>query len=76
MPNKDDNNIFIKSLAKAEYKVGNIMSSIELYERALKIYPEEKDLYMDFSFIYYETGELEKSIEIIKNGISHITGES
>jgi len=67
---------YIKSLAFAEFKVGNMVSSIDLYNRALEIDPTDYKISLDYSFIYYESGDIEKAIKIIKDSIEEVPGES
>ena len=71
-----DNIICLKFLAKAEFEIGNIISSKELFNEALKLNQNDKDIYLDYSFIYYSNDNFEKSIEIIENGINELPKES
>ena len=72
----NENVDYIKSLAFAEFKVGNMVSSIDLYNRALEIDPTDYKTSLDYSFIYYESGDIEKAIKIIKDSIEEVPGES
>ena len=73
----DNNNIdFLKSLAYAEFKVGNLVSSIDVYTKVMELYPEDVQSCLDFSFIYYESGDIKKAISIINEGIAETPGES
>jgi len=72
----NDNIDYIKSLAYAEFKVGNLVSSIDLYSKALKINPSDINLSLDFSLIYYESGDIDRAISIIKDAIQVIPDES
>ena len=73
---ENDNIDYIKSLAYAEFKVGNLVSSIELYSKGLSIAPNDIDLSLDFSLIYYESGDVNRSISIIKDAINENQEES
>jgi len=73
----DNNNIdFLKSLAYAEFKVGNLVSSIDVYTKVMELYPKDVESCLDFSFIYYESGDIKKAISIINEGIAETPGES
>lgn len=63
-------------MAYAEFKVGNLVSSIELYSKGLSIAPNDIDLSLDFSLIYYESGDINRSISIIKDAINENQEES
>ena len=63
-------------MAYAEFKVGNLVSSIELYSKGLSIAPNDIDLSLDFSLIYYESGDVNRSISIIKDAINENQEES
>ena len=62
----NENIDYIKSLAFAEFKVGNMVSSIDLYSRALEMDPSDHKTSLEYSLIYYESGDIEKAIKIIK----------
>ena len=72
----NENIDYIKSLAFAEFKVGNMVSSIDLYSRALEMDPSDHKTSLEYSLIYYESGDIEKAIKIIKNAIDEVPGES
>ena len=72
----NENVDYIKSLAFAEYKVGNMVSSVDLYTKALEINPADFKTSLEFSLIYYESGDIEKAINIIKEGIVEVPEES
>ena len=42
----------------------------------MKLNQNDKDIYLDYSFIYYSNDNFEKSIEIIENGINELPKES
>ena len=58
-----------QALANAEYQLGNQNSAIDAYEEAVALDPEEVSLFLDWSFIYYESGDLEVAINILKEGM-------
>ena len=67
---------FLKSLAFTEFKVGNLVSSIEVYTRIIELYPGDVDSNLDFSFIYFESGDIDKAISIIRDAIEENPVES
>ena len=53
-----------------------MVSSIDLYSRALEMDPSDHKTSLEYSLIYYESGDIEKAIKIIKNAIDEVPGES
>ena len=66
-----ENASYWKAVAESDFRVGNIVSSIEAYENAAELVPADEDLWLDWSFIYYEQGEFDKALEIIESGYGH-----
>ncbi len=67
---------YIKYLAFAEFKVGNMVTSIELYDKALEIDPSDHKTSLEYSSMYYESGDIDKAICIIEDAIDESPGES
>ena len=67
---------YIKSLAFAEFKVGNMVSSIDLYTIALEKEPSDFKTALEFSSIYHESGDIDKAICIIEDAIDESPSES
>ena len=65
-----------KAAAHAEFKIGNIISSISAYEEASNLSPDDKEVWLNWSYIYYEQGEHEKAIETLLQGMSELPDES
>lgn len=72
----NDNSDYWKAAAHAEYKIGNIISSISAYEEASLLGPTDKEIWLNWSFIYYEQGEHEKAAEVLLQGMEEIPHES
>ncbi|HCW05964.1 MAG TPA: hypothetical protein DGG95_01215, partial [Cytophagales bacterium] len=72
----NDNADYWKAAAHAEYKIGNIISSISAYEEASILNPTDKEIWLNWSFIYYEQGEHEKASQILLQGMEEIQNES
>ena len=53
-----------------------MVSSVDLYTKALEINPADFKTSLEFSLIYYESGDIEKAINIIKEGIVEVPEES
>ena len=60
-----ENSSYWKKVAEAEYHVGNLVSSIDAYEEASMLDPEDLEIILDWSYVYYEQGEHEKALEIV-----------
>jgi len=71
----NDNSEYWKAAAHAEYKIGNIISSISAYEEASILGPTDKEIWLNWSFIYYEQGEHEKAAEVLLQGMEEIPHE-
>lgn len=71
-----ENADYWKAAAHAEYKIGNIVSSISAYEEASHLGPEDKEIWLNWSFIYFEQGEHDKAIEILLQGMEELLDES
>jgi len=57
------------ALAEAEYKTGNVISSIEAYEKASVLDSTNLKVWLDWSYIYFEQGDHEKAKNLIEIGI-------
>jgi len=57
------NSEYWKAAAYAEFKIGNTISSLSAFEEASHLGPEDKEIWMNWSFIYYEQGEHEKAVK-------------
>lgn len=64
------------ALAEAEYKVGNVISSIEAYEKASLLDSSNLKVWLDWSYIYFEQGDYEKAKELIATGIEEVPDSS
>lgn len=52
------------SLGKALQMVGRVDGSVEVYEAAIKVFPESTDPYFELARLYQEQGQKEKASEI------------
>jgi len=64
-----------KAAAHAEFKIGNTISSISAYEEASHLGPEDKEIWLNWSFIYYDRGEYEKAVDVMLQGMAEIQDE-
>ena len=71
-----DNELFLMGLAQAEYKIGNVISALDAYEKVSELDAGLIDLWLEWSFIYYEQGDFEKAHELISEGIAEIPDEA
>ncbi len=71
-----ENFIYWKQIAEVEFQVGNLVSSLDAYEEASMLNPEDLGTLLDWSFVYYEQGEFEKALDIILNALNEIPEEA
>ena len=71
-----ENYIYWKKVAEAEYHVGNLVSSLDAYEEASMLNPEDLEIILDWSYVYYEQGEYQKALDIILNSLSDLPDEA
>ena len=71
-----ENSIYWIKVAEAEYHVGNLVSSLDAYEEASLLDPDNVEILLDWSFVYYEQGEHEKALDIIISALSDIPDEA
>lgn len=64
-----ENPQYWQAVAEAEFKTGNILSSLDAYEEASSLDPSNIDIWLDWSFILYEQGDYEKAVELVLRGI-------
>lgn len=66
---------FWLTLARAEYKTGNEVSSLEAYEAAIALDSELADAWLEWSYIYYDQGDYSRAINLIVSGIDELPKE-
>ncbi len=71
-----ENATYWKMVAEAEYHIGNLVSSLDAYEEASLLNPEDIDVFLDWSFIYYEQGDHEKALEVIINALNEMPDQA
>jgi len=59
-----------KAAAHAEFKIGNTISSMSAYEEAANLAPDDKEIWLNWSFIYYEQGEPKKATDVLLQGMA------
>ena len=64
--------MYWKRVAEAEYHIGNLVSSLDAYEEASMLNPEDIEIYLDWSHIYYEQGEYEKALDVIITALNEL----
>jgi tetratricopeptide (TPR) repeat protein len=70
-----ENPVYWKAVADCEFHVGNTVSSLDAYEEACLLDPEDKEVWLNWSYIYYEQGEYEKAIELLLDGLDELPDE-
>jgi tetratricopeptide (TPR) repeat protein len=71
-----ENSEYWKSIAHAEFKLGNTVSSLDAYEEASKLDPDDKEIWLNWSFIYYEQGDYNKAIEVLLQGFGEVPNDA
>ena len=71
-----EHELFWLALAQAEWKTGNIVSALEAFEQSCELDPENADVWLDWSFIYYDQGDYDKAIHLIMDGIEELPMEA
>lgn len=66
------NALYWRSMAEADYKVGNLVSSLDAYEESAMLNPTDPQTWMDWSFLVYEQGETAKAIKLIERGLEEL----
>ena len=56
--------------------MGNLVSSIEAYQQAAGLEPENHQIWLDWSFLYYEQGDYHRSLELVLDGIEESPTEA
>jgi tetratricopeptide (TPR) repeat protein len=67
-----ENAIYWKLVAEAEYQIGNLVSSIDAYEEASMLNPDDVGIFLDWSFIFYEQGEYERALDIVGSALNEM----
>ena len=63
---------FLMALAEAEYRIGNVISSLDAYKKASDYAPTHPDIWLNWSFIYYEQGEKDMAVGVVLEGLDEI----
>ena len=71
-----ENPTYWKAVADVEIKVGNIISGCDAYEEASYLDPKNIWIWLNWSMVYYDLGDFNKSIEIILTGMEHNPDDS
>lgn len=71
-----DNEEYWILLGDTEYQLGNVIGAIESYEKANAIFGQNPRLWLNWSLVYLEQGDLEQSFQIIEQGISECPQEA
>jgi tetratricopeptide (TPR) repeat protein len=59
-------------LAKCEYNMGNVISSVSALIKASELEPEVHEIWLDWSFVVSEQGDYQRALEIVEMGIDHL----
>ncbi len=67
-----ENALYWRSMGEADYKVGNLVSSLDAYEESAMLDPSDHQTWIDWSFLVYEQGEIAKAIKLIERGLDEL----
>ncbi len=56
-------------LGDTEYQLGNTVGAVEAYEKSNAIFGQNPRLWLNWSWLYFEQGDLEQAFQIIEEGI-------
>ena len=62
--------------ADAEYLIGNFISAEENYDKASTLIPHDPDLWLNWSLIYFESGNYDKACDTLFAGIEALPEEA
>jgi tetratricopeptide (TPR) repeat protein len=68
----NEDSAYWHALAEAECKLGNIVSSIEAYEEANFLDPENLEIYLDWSMVYFEQGDFDRAVALMQSAIEAV----
>lgn len=67
-----ENALYWRSMAEADYKVGNLVASLDAYEESAMLNPTDHQTWLDWSFLVYEQGDIIKAITLIERGLDEL----
>ncbi len=62
-------------LGDTEYQLGNVIGAIEAYEKSSAIFGQSPRLWLNWSWVYFEQGDVEQAHQIIEQGIAECEQE-
>lgn len=67
---------YVKALAQTEYQLGNIISSIEYFEKAITLDKKDANTWISWSYIYHEQGDTEHATSIILDALENLPDQA
>ncbi len=67
---------YIKALAQTEYQLGNIVSSIEYFQKAIAFDGKDTNVWISWSYVYHEQGDTEQAMTIILDALEELPDEA
>ncbi len=71
-----ENALYWRLIAEADYKVGNLVSSLDAYEESAMLNPTDCQTWIDWSFLVYEQGDISRAIKLIERGLKELPQEA
>lgn len=69
---EDGDSRFWLTLAKAERELGNELAACQAYSEATHLEPQAPEAWLEWSYIFYEQGDLNRAIELIEEGLEEL----
>ena len=66
------NHEYWKAAARMEYRIGNNISALSAFEEASNLAPDDPEIWLQWSLIYYEQGEFSRAIELVADGLTEL----
>jgi len=67
---------YVKALAHTEYQLGNLVSSIDSFEKSIDLDPKDINIWLAFSYLYYEQDMIERAIETILDALDELPDQA
>jgi tetratricopeptide (TPR) repeat protein len=56
--------------------LGNVNASVEAFEHSAALNPENVDLWLNWSLAYFEQGDIQEAVELVKRGLDELPAEA
>ena len=63
-------------MAETEFKVGNVVSAFEAFEKAAEIEPSNPDIWLKWSYVLFEQGNYARACDLLQAAIDEMSEEA